>query len=88
MELDEKVIDGAGGLGMLSGLDFTERSKEEFLQNLCFTIGCSTQKAQEFVVMHGHSCLSGLVIKGGRGGGHKEEEEEEYKYESVGGCRL
>lgn len=26
----------------------------------------------EFVVMHGHSCLSGLVAERGRGGGHKE----------------
>lgn len=33
----------------------------------------------EFVVMHGHSCLSGLVTGRGRGGGHKVE--------GGGGCR-
>lgn len=39
--------------------------------------------ALEFVVMHGHSCLSGSVIDGGRGGGHIEEGNE-----GAGGCRL
>lgn len=37
----------------------------------------------EFVVMHGRSCLSGLVTERGRGGGHKEEEEGD-----AGGWRL
>lgn len=37
---------------------------------------------QEFVVMHGHSCPSGLVINGGMGG-HKEE-----NYKGVCECRL
>lgn len=60
---------------MLLDLDFNESDGEPVF--LCLAVGFS--KAQEFVVMHGHSCLSGLVIDGGMGGGHKEEEE--YMYE-------
>lgn len=56
-----------------------------FLKNLWFEFHRRTKrepesvtrarfKQTEFVVMHGHSCLSGLVTERGRGGGHKEEE--------------
>lgn len=55
--------------------------------NLCFIhVAFSTQKALEFVVMHGHSCMSGPIIDRGMGGHEEEEEEQEYK--GVGGCRL
>lgn len=96
MELDEKVVDEAGGpslttvwfefhkaLWQKNGRRFSVCAKPVF-----FTIHAvfSTPKALEFVVMHSHSCLSGPVIDGGRGGGHKEEEAEEYK--GVGECRL
>lgn len=62
MELDEKVMDEAGGPG-LTAVWFEFHSESVFTIYAVF----STQKALEFVVMHDHPCLSGTVIDGGRG---------------------
>lgn len=71
MELDKKV----------GGQRWTSRF-ESFTQQEPALSSYVLSSDKEFVVMHGHSCLSGPVINGGMGRPREE------KYKGVCGCRL